>query len=263
MTEQKNREQPITEPTMALNGVKENGVVSEIGSLNNMGKFKTVKALLDAYNNLQSEFTRKCQKIKEYEKDKIESENLTSCENEKNLNENLESENCEKSNFDEEKKDDEKVLFEKEKTKQECQNGRQQEMKIENKDNDEEKSLLKQENLLQFLNQNNLAKNYEDEIVSLSKESENQNPFELAWAKIVFSHLDKNENKASDPIINQYVINDDNVKNKIIENYLEELNSQKPPITISSQKGERVCGVIPKHPQTLEEAKGIVKQMFS
>lgn len=262
MTEQKNREQPIMEPTMALNGANENGVVSEIGSLNNMGKFKTVKALLDAYNNLQSEFTRKCQKIKEYEKDKIESENLTSCENEKSQNENLEIKNCEKTNFEEEKIADENVFSEKENAKQEDISEKEQEVKKENKDNDEE-TLLKQDDLLQFLNQNNLAKNFEDEIVSLSKESENQNPFELAWAKIVLSHLDKNENKASDPIINQYVINDDNVKNKIIENYLTELNSQKPPITISSQKGERVCGVMPKHPQTLEEAKGIVKQMFS
>lgn len=262
MTEQKNREQPIMEPTMALNGANENGVVSEIGSLNNMGKFKTVKALLDAYNNLQSEFTRKCQKIKEYEKDKIESENLTSCENEKSQNENLEIKNCEKTNFEEEKIADENVFSEKENAKQEDISEKEQEVKKENKNNDEE-TLLKQDDLLQFLNQNNLAKNFEDEIVSLSKESENQNPFELAWAKIVLSHLDKNENKASDPIINQYVINDDNVKNKIIENYLTELNSQKPPITISSQKGERVCGVMPKHPQTLEEAKGIVKQMFS
>ena len=32
------------------------------------GKFKDAKNLLEAYNNLQSEFTRKCQKLAEYEK---------------------------------------------------------------------------------------------------------------------------------------------------------------------------------------------------
>ena len=38
-----------------------------------IGKFKDTKSLLEAYNNLQSEFTRKCQKLSELEK-QIESE---------------------------------------------------------------------------------------------------------------------------------------------------------------------------------------------
>ena len=38
-----------------------------------IGKFKDAKSLLEAYNNLQSEFTRKCQKLSELEK-QIESE---------------------------------------------------------------------------------------------------------------------------------------------------------------------------------------------
>ena len=32
-----------------------------------LGKFKDVAALLDAYNSLQSEFTKRCQKVKELE----------------------------------------------------------------------------------------------------------------------------------------------------------------------------------------------------
>ena len=32
-----------------------------------LGKFKDVKSLLDAYNSLQSEFTKRCQKLKELE----------------------------------------------------------------------------------------------------------------------------------------------------------------------------------------------------
>lgn len=32
-----------------------------------LGKFKDARALLDAYNSLQSEFTKRCQKIKELE----------------------------------------------------------------------------------------------------------------------------------------------------------------------------------------------------
>ena len=35
-----------------------------------LGKFKDVNALLNAYNSLQSEFTKRCQKIKELEAEK-------------------------------------------------------------------------------------------------------------------------------------------------------------------------------------------------
>ena len=36
---------------------------------NNFGKFKDAKGLLEAYNSLQSEFTRRCQKVKELERE--------------------------------------------------------------------------------------------------------------------------------------------------------------------------------------------------
>ena len=38
------------------------------------GKFKNVEALLDAYNNLEKEFTKKSQRLAEFEKDKMEEE---------------------------------------------------------------------------------------------------------------------------------------------------------------------------------------------
>lgn len=44
--------------------IKEQGDVKETVSL---GKFKDVNALLNAYNSLQSEFTKRCQRVKELE----------------------------------------------------------------------------------------------------------------------------------------------------------------------------------------------------
>lgn len=42
----------------------------ELGDENlSIGKFKDVKSLFDAYNSLQSEFTRRCQKVKELERE--------------------------------------------------------------------------------------------------------------------------------------------------------------------------------------------------
>ena len=55
-----------------------------------LGKFKDVNALLSAYSSLQSEFTKRCQRIKELEgalkpddKDKVPAENLTAVQNAK------------------------------------------------------------------------------------------------------------------------------------------------------------------------------------
>ena len=42
----------------------------ELGDENlSLGKFKDVKSLFDAYNSLQAEFTRRCQKVKELERE--------------------------------------------------------------------------------------------------------------------------------------------------------------------------------------------------
>ena len=58
-----------TEPkTQTAEAEKEEGV--ERGEVS-LGKFKDVEALLSAYNSLQSEFTKRCQRIKELESEKI------------------------------------------------------------------------------------------------------------------------------------------------------------------------------------------------
>lgn len=62
----------------------------EQGGEVSLGKFKDVNALLSAYSSLQSEFTKRCQRIKELEgalkpddKDKVPAENLTAVQNAK------------------------------------------------------------------------------------------------------------------------------------------------------------------------------------
>ena len=51
------------------------------------GKFNSPESLLEAYNNLQREFTKKCQKLSEFEKQKTDNEkNETShCDETENL----------------------------------------------------------------------------------------------------------------------------------------------------------------------------------
>ncbi len=43
-----------------------------LGTAENLGRFKDVQALLNAYNALQSEFTRRCQRVKELERENAE-----------------------------------------------------------------------------------------------------------------------------------------------------------------------------------------------
>lgn len=221
------REQPKSEPATALNAADENSAVSEIGSQEiDLGKFKNTKALLDAYNNLQAEFTKKSQQLSQLKQDKINEEKIE--QKSENLSENDE-------NFA--KKDENNA-----------ENGKT----IEDLD----------KNLSLFLEENGDAEKYGDEIKShiLNK---NQNPFERAWASVILSHIKGGDDKVNDPIINQYILNDEKVKNKIIESYLDELSSSKPPVMMSSQSGERLSDIRPDSPKTLEEAKIIVGKMFS
>lgn len=79
---EENREQPMEEQTNALNKAENESVASDIGSQNygsagEYGKFKSPEALLDAYNNLEKEFTRKCQRLSELEKDKTEENEIS------------------------------------------------------------------------------------------------------------------------------------------------------------------------------------------
>lgn len=79
------REQPLEELANVSGETIVDGAESENGSLNqgalledqdnstvepcDLGKFKNPQALLDAYNNLQAEFTKKCQKLSQLEKE--------------------------------------------------------------------------------------------------------------------------------------------------------------------------------------------------
>ncbi len=210
--EELNREQPTVEPANVINITNEDGAVSEVGSQNTFGKFKSAEALLEAYNNLQSEFTKKCQLLSQLQKDKVD----------ENQDEKLE--------------------------------------------NEEEIQQKNEQDFQSFLEANSEAKCFEDEIkqrFNLSSSGNQTNPYEVAWARVVLEHLKDGKQKESDPIINNYVLSDENVRNQIILDYLNNLVRHKPPYVISSQGGERVSSVSLDAPNSLAEAKEIVSKMFN
>lgn len=165
------------------------------------GNFKSAEALLEAYNNLRAEFTRKCQKLSEFEKEKT---------NENNLSDN----------------------------------------QIE-------------DGLSQFLSKNMDAQDYSDELKEKVR-SEKADPFESAWARILVERLSsKDEQKINDPFIKKHIFYDEKFRNKVIESYMQDLNSKKPPILLKTERGERATKLDPVAPTTLKEAKKIVEDMFS
>lgn len=220
---EENREQPVIMPATALNPA-ESSAMSETGSQGDLGKFKNVQALMDAYENLQAEFTKKCQTLSQLQKEKT-SESITE------KGENIEQDKP--ANAD----------------------PRTIEEPIDES--------LEDDKLEKFLECNIEASDYAEEIKErFSSLDTKSDPVAVAWADVILSHL-KDGDKLSDPIINQYVLSDEKVRNRIVEDYLISLNNSKPPIIISSQSGERLSGVMPDSPRTLADAKKMVDEMFS
>lgn len=213
--EEEIREQPTEEPANVINITDRDSAVSEVGSHDTFGKFKSAEKLLEAYNNLQSEFTKKCQLLSQLQKDKMEKENQVEAESANN------SADTNSSN------------------------------------NDEEISKLNS-----FLDANADAKSFEEEIKE-KLNSSSSDPYQVAWARVVLEHLTSSNQKVSDPIVNKYVLSDSQVRNQVIQDYISDLATHKPPYVISSQGGERVSSISIDTPSSLAEAKEIVNKMFS
>lgn len=220
--EEENREQPTMEPANVINITEEERAVSEVGSQGQYGKFKSADKLLEAYNNLQSEFTKKCQLLSQLQKDKMEQ---VSIENQPQPSqEQLQTEQDQP-----------------EQTEQSFQSG-----------------------LESFLLANDDAKQFEDEIKQkIDLSSTAADPYQVAWAGVILDHLTGSKQKAGDPIVNKYVLSDEQVRNQVIQEYLNDLEKHKPPYVISSQGGERVSSISPGTPSSLAEAKEIVSKMFN
>ena len=210
-----NREQP--DEILVVLGSEEQ-LISEAGEqiLNgSQSKFKDVKSLEQAYLNLQSEFTRKCQRLSELEKSS--GDNL------------LESKNLENN----------KPFYETESW---------------------------QESVNNFLKQNPNANEFASEIVNeILKDKDlanNPNSLSIAYNKILASKYIPKQNLLEDEdFINNYILTNEKINEKIISNYIKKLNNNIPKVIASSHLSS--VGLTPnKKPTTLEEARVLANNMF-
>ncbi len=169
-----------------------------------IGKFKSVDDLYQAYNNLQSEFTKKCQRLSELEKDKVEVNQI-------------------------------------------------QQEKFES-------------DFKSFLLENQEAYSYADEIKSKvlsSDELKNEDkPFDKVWKQMIYQKL-SSENKSQEPIVRDFILNDEELKNLVIENYVKEISNKKTPTLFSSHIGEKVTKPSMQKADSFEQAKNIVLDLLS
>ena len=176
--EEENREQPTMEPANVINITDEERAVSEVGSQGQYGKFKSAEKLLEAYNNLQSEFTKKCQQLSQMQKDKM---GQGAGENQADPSQDQQQTETEQTQH-------------------------------------EQTELSFQSGLESFLLANDDAKQFEDEIkqkVDLS--STDDDPYQVAWAVTVLDHLTGKNQQDDDTIVNKYSLSDKQERNQDIQ----------------------------------------------
>ena len=118
-----------------------------------------------------------------------------------------------------------------------------------------------------FLVSNEDAKPYSkeicEEIMANKNEYKDEKSLENAYAKVVKRHYVKPDEIARDgEFIQNYVLKSDEIKNKVMEIYLQELAVNRPPKVISSSFGGGTLTSKKPAPKNLEEAKLFVRQMI-
>ncbi len=166
-----------------------------------LGKFKDAKTLLDAYNSLQSEFTRKCQKLAEFQKE-----------------------------------------------------------------NEENAFFNKYDSIDDFINSTNGSDIYKEEMLEILKNEEINN---LPNKYLIAFKIAENTSRKTAKLLNDQnfidkeILNNQDIKEKIISNYLSDLNniSQAPNI-ISGNATSVYFSPETSRPTTIKEASEIFSKML-
>ncbi|MBQ4542302.1 MAG: hypothetical protein IJA23_05595 [Clostridia bacterium] len=168
-----------------------------------IGKFKDAKTLLDAYNNLQAEFTRKSQKLAEFQKEYEENANF--------------------------------------------------------------KTYNSLDDFIKDTSDSDKYKNEISEILVKDNELNNlPNKYQVAYKLIKNAESKLADNLNSQEFLDKYILNNENIKTQIINNYLSTLNNISPaPKVISSNSTNIHFSPNTSKPKTLKEAGEIFSKMLN
>ena len=219
----------IEQPTEELNGAQ---FETDVGSM--LGKFKDATSLLNAYTNLQAEFTRKSQKLKELEK-MVDADSLSPKESALQNQSNLEDDNSASENKD-------------------C-------LKTITKESDIGNALLK------FVTENPDATDYVEDIKSELENATNLLSFS-GGVDIAF-RLAKEKRKSlpadlvnDAQFIQEYILSNANITNAVIDEYVKSLAQKTAPKILSGQSKAMVFSPNENQPKTLADANKIFSKML-
>ena len=191
----------------------DNGNVSSEGSP--LGKFKDSTALLGAYNELQSEFTRKCQKLSEVEK----------------------------------------------KLQEQCINTNTSES-VDTKLNEFAWNTNISEFLQSHKNASDLVEEITNEIIKDETLRTSVDGLEKAYARVIENKYTPQSELVKNPdFLEKYIYSNDEIKNKIIKEYVSTLKENQSPISINNSGFDRTSVTGQKF-SSLAEAKKYVENMF-
>lgn len=206
-----NEEQPIMQECNFIENNSNDGVDADCKG-SSLGKFKNSDELFKAYTNLEREFTKKCQRIKELEA----------------FNDNKE--------ISPNKSDNESFLPE----------GANNEVSKESSKSIKDMLMIAatsrvSDTTSQGANEINAA------IDGANKSSESENKTRL---------------KDMDKELRDLIYSDVEIRNRFIENYLNEIQSQKSPPLIVNTAASSFCVMPKQKPQSLQDAGDVVKEML-
>ncbi len=84
---------------------------------------------------------------------------------------------------------------------------------------------------------------------------------DLAYAKVMKNHFVDGAKMQDKNFVEDYVLSSDEIKDKVLKIYLEELSHSAPPKVLSSGVGETFSKKVVR-PATLEEAKQFVQNLM-
>jgi len=220
----------------------------------NLGKFKDAKSLLEAYNNLESEFTRKSQLLKQLQNDnsKAEEEVLVLQDSDAEMeNANVLSQEILKPQVDNFKTAD-----------------------IENNNTNAAKVLEPlgddnwQTKVTEFLNKHPNAKEFAAEITKTIMKNtalaSDENALELAYRDVLANRYRSDNDVISDPeFVSNFVLNNNDIKQQIIKQYLNQVQNNNVPQLITGKQHSHVGMPTVDKPKNLAEAKLIVERMLN
>ena len=248
-----------------------------------LGTFKSVKTLKDAYDCLRKSFTKNAMELSKIKKE--QQENTLKTKNAENKEEVFakQDENAtfkDKNQQNQQKSsdlndlraeivntDDHKSVENQESDKALTPDNEKETDKVENTPVNFWESADWNENVKNFFESNNKAKNYVKEIGKVLVQDKDirtsSNPLQQAWIKVL-------ENKINDNVINnadleEIVMNNEKIKQKIIQEYLNELKSKKSaPAVISKTQisGAEIVAERKNSALSMAEAKELAKKLL-